>query len=68
MYLFENDPIRFLEAISSPDAKHWDKAIKTELDSMKKNNTWTLVDLLKGVKPIGCKWIFKKKYHSDGEI
>ncbi|XP_068492265.1 uncharacterized protein [Phaseolus vulgaris] len=45
-----------------------DKAIKTELDSIKKNNTWTLVDLPKGAKPIGCKWIFKKKYHPDGSI
>ena len=22
----------------------------------------------KGAKPIGCKWIFKKKYHPDGSI
>ena len=45
-----------------------DKAIRTEIDSIKKNNTWTLVDLPKGAKPIGCKWIFKKKYHPDGSI
>ena len=45
-----------------------DKAIKTELDSIKKNNTWILVDLPKGAKPIGCKWIIKKKYHPDGSI
>ncbi|XP_068483448.1 uncharacterized protein [Phaseolus vulgaris] len=67
-YLVENDPISFVEATSAPDAKHWDKAIKTELDSIKKNNTWTLVDLPKGAKLIGCKWIFKKKYHPDGSI
>jgi len=48
--------------------RHWDKTIKTKLDSIKKNNTWTLVDLPKGAKPIGCKWIFKKKYHSDASI
>ena len=68
IYLVENDPISFLEATSAPDAKHWDKAIKTELDSIKKNNTWTLLDLPKGAKPIGCKWIFKKKYHPNGSI
>jgi len=67
-YLVENDPISFLEATCAPNAKHWDKAIKTELDSIKKNNTWTLVDLPKGAKPIACKWIFKKKYHPDGSI
>jgi len=36
-YLVENDPISFLETTSAPDAKHWDKAIKTGLDSIKKN-------------------------------
>jgi len=24
--------------------------------------------LPKGAKPIGCKWIFKKRYHPDGSI
>jgi len=24
--------------------------------------------LPKGAKPIGCKWIFKKKHHLDGSI
>jgi len=46
-YLVENEPIIFSEAISVPDAKHWDKAIRTEVDSIKKNNTWTLVNFLK---------------------
>jgi Reverse transcriptase (RNA-dependent DNA polymerase) len=33
-----------------------------------KNKTWTLVPLTKGKKPLGCKWVFKIKYHSDGII
>ena len=28
------------------------------LKSMKDNGVWDLVQLPKGVKPIGCKWIF----------
>ena len=32
------------------------------------NNTWKLVDLPPGYKPIGCKWIFKKKMKVDGTI
>ena len=67
-YLVENDPISFLEATSSSDAKHSDKAIKTEFDSINKNNMWTLVDLTKGAKLIGCKWIFKIKYHPGGSM
>jgi len=54
-YLVGNEPLSFSEAISAPDAKHWDKAIRAEINSIKKNNTWTLVDLPKGAKPIGCK-------------
>jgi len=60
IYLVGNELLSFLKVISGPDAKHWDKATRTEIDSIKKNNTWTLVDLPKGAKPIGCKWIFKK--------
>ena len=44
------------------------KAIKTELDSILKNQTWELVDLPLGAKPIGYKWIFKRKYLLDGSI
>jgi len=36
--------------------------------TIKKNNTWTLVDLPKGENPIECKWIFKRKYNPDGSI
>lgn len=56
------------EAISSSDALSWEQAIKIEIDFTKKNNTWTLVDLPQGAKPIGCTWIFKKKYNLDGSI
>jgi len=38
-YLIQNNPLRFSEAINAPDAKHWDKAIKTQIDSIKENNT-----------------------------
>ncbi|MCQ7012953.1 hypothetical protein M9Y11_19180, partial [Clostridioides difficile] len=32
------------------------------------NNTWELVDLPPGSKPLGCKWILKRKYKADGTI
>nr|GFB83151.1 ribonuclease H-like domain-containing protein [Tanacetum cinerariifolium] len=31
-------------------------------------DTWYLVDLPFGRKPIGIKWVFKIKYKSDGEM
>jgi hypothetical protein len=27
-----------------------------------------LIDLPEGIKPIGCKWIFKRKTHIDDNI
>ena len=32
------------------------------------NHTWELVNLSPGNKPIGCKWIFKRKLQIDGTI
>jgi hypothetical protein len=38
------------------------------MDSIMGNKTWKLVDLPPGSKPIGCKWIFKRKMKVDGTI
>ncbi|KAH9680155.1 hypothetical protein KPL71_026443 [Citrus sinensis] len=35
--------------------------MKSEMDSMYSNHVWTLVDEPKDIKPIGCKWIYKRK-------
>ena len=34
---------------------------------MYSNEVWLLVDLPIGVKPIGCKWIYKRKRGVDGK-
>ena len=67
-YLIENAPSSYFEAISSPDALLWKEAIKTDLDSILENQTWELVDLPLGAKPISYKWILKRKYLPDGSI
>ena len=35
---------------------------------MSKNKVWTLTDAPDGVKPIGCKWVFKKKTDMEGKV
>ncbi|KAL0453701.1 UNVERIFIED_CONTAM: Retrovirus-related Pol polyprotein from transposon RE2 [Sesamum latifolium] len=35
---------------------------------MGSNQVWTLVDPPKGVRPVGCKWIYKRKLGADGEV
>ena len=41
-------------------------AMDEEMQSLEKNETWDLVPLPKGAKPVGCKWIFKKKEEISG--
>jgi hypothetical protein len=65
MFSSGEDPASFEEAVKS---KIWRNAMKSEMQSIEDNNTWKLVDLPKGVKPIGVKWIFKTKYNEQGRV
>jgi hypothetical protein len=40
--------------------------MQQEMNSILKNNTWTLQLLLDGKKPISSKWVYKKKYNTKG--
>ena len=68
MYLLEDEPQRFKKAMSSPETPYWKEAINDEVESILQNHTWELVDLLPGSKPLGYKWIFKKKMKANGSI
>eukprot|EP00253_Pinus_taeda_P002036 PITA_02036 len=39
-----------------------------EMASLHKNEAWHLVELLAGTKPIGSKWVFKKKTNAEGKL
>ena len=54
--------------MSTPEAPMWKEAINSEIESIMQNHTWELVDLPPGSKPLGCKWIFKRKMKTDGSI
>ena len=56
------------EAYSSPNADLWKEAVQSEMDSIMSNVTWEIVKHPYGCKPIGCKWVFKKKLRPDGTI
>ncbi|RVW59251.1 Retrovirus-related Pol polyprotein from transposon TNT 1-94 [Vitis vinifera] len=64
----EEDPKTYKEVMASRDVAFWKEAINDEMDSIMSNQTWELVDLPPGSKPIGCKWVFRRKYHTDGMI
>ncbi|KAL0285078.1 UNVERIFIED_CONTAM: Retrovirus-related Pol polyprotein from transposon RE2 [Sesamum angustifolium] len=54
--------------MSDIDSRKWLEDMKFEMDSMSSNQVWTLVDRPKGVRPIGCKWVYKRKIGADGEV
>eukprot|EP00253_Pinus_taeda_P034555 PITA_34555 len=39
-----------------------------EITSLHKNEAWDLVELPDGRKPIGNKWVFKKKTNTEGKV
>ena len=62
------EPKSIEEALSSEFAKEWKVAADSEYESLIENQTWDLVELPDGRKPIGCKWVFKVKHTSDGKV
>jgi len=61
VHLVDDTPATIKEAFSSPNADLWKEEIKNEMDLIMSNETWELVEWLYRCKPIGCKWVFKKK-------
>ncbi|XP_068634732.1 uncharacterized protein [Aristolochia californica] len=53
----EDDLITFSQAMSGQKSTLWNDVMKEELDSMAKNQVWDLVELPKGGKAIGYKWV-----------
>ena len=64
----EEDLVNYKEALEDVDAQEWLKAMDREMESMYSNSVWSLVEAPKGVKPIGCKWIYKRKRRPDGKV
>ena len=58
----------YKEALENVDVQEWKKAMDCEIESMSLNLVWSLVEALRGVKPIGCKWIYKIKRGPDGKV
>lgn len=59
------EPKNYKQVVQHP---HWVKTMNSELEALHQNKTWIITDLPVGKRPIGCKWVFKIKYNSDGSI
>ena len=66
LHLMEvEEPMNYQEASKN---QNWNRAMEAELESIKRNGTWNLMELPPGQKVIGLKWIFKLKKDVNGGI
>ena len=64
----ENDLVTFSQAMNDVNSNNWLEAMKDEIKSMVKNAGWDLVELPEGHQKVGCKWVFKTKRDSHGNL
>lgn len=57
-----DEPKYFKDAVR---VKVWNNAMNKEVDPLKINKTWDIVDLPPGKVAIGSQWVYKTKYNSD---
>ncbi|KAL0345579.1 UNVERIFIED_CONTAM: Retrovirus-related Pol polyprotein from transposon TNT 1-94 [Sesamum radiatum] len=59
------EPNHYLQAKGKLELEY---AMNDELAALEKNHTWEVVELPKGKKAIGSKWVYKVKHKPDGSI
>ena len=64
----EDDPTTYEQAMRSEYATKWLEAMRDEIKSMDSNKVWELMEIPKGAKKVGCKWVYKTKYDSQGNV
>lgn len=58
------DLVTSIDSVSYPQLDIWLNTIKDEMQFMKHDCVWELVELLEGYKVIGCKWLYETKMDS----
>nr|GEZ42135.1 retrotransposon protein, putative, Ty1-copia subclass [Tanacetum cinerariifolium] len=62
------EPANYKAALLDPESDKWLNAMNVEMQSIKDNEVWVLVELPPNGKIVGSKWIFKKKTNMDGAV
>jgi hypothetical protein len=65
---FLDEPQNIEETLTCQNSKEWECVMQKEYDSLMTNNTWTLVPLPVGRKPVSYKWVFKIKQGANGAV
>jgi hypothetical protein len=64
----EGDSVSFEEVMRSAHSSKWLDAMEDEMRSVSVNKVWDLEEILKGAKTVECKWVYKMKCDSNGNI
>nr|GEW72613.1 hypothetical protein [Tanacetum cinerariifolium]GEW72615.1 hypothetical protein [Tanacetum cinerariifolium] len=62
------EPANYKAALLDPEFEKWLNAMNVEMQSMKDNEVWVLVELPPNGKTVGSNWLFKKKSDMDGNV
>nr|GEV50856.1 hypothetical protein [Tanacetum cinerariifolium] len=62
------EPANYKVVLLDPESDKWLNSINVEMQSMKDNEVWELVDLPLDEKTIGHKWLLKRKTGMDGAV
>ncbi|CAG9133521.1 unnamed protein product [Plutella xylostella] len=62
------EPETYKEVTDHPQKENWLEAMKAEYDSLQKHGTWILVDRPTDRKTTKCKWVYKIKKDTSGNI
>ena len=46
----------------------WQKAMEAEMNSMNTSDVWDLEEIPNVAKIVGCKWVYKTKRNSKGNV
>nr|GEX22364.1 retrotransposon protein, putative, Ty1-copia subclass [Tanacetum cinerariifolium] len=62
------EPANYKATLLEPESEKWLNAMNLEMQSIKDNEVWVLVELPPHDKTVGSKWLFKKKTDMDGNV
>ncbi|GKA63232.1 ribonuclease H-like domain-containing protein [Tanacetum coccineum] len=65
LFSLQNEPKKVIQALTDP---RWIEAMQEELLQFKLQKVWTLVNLPKGKRAIGTKWVYRNKKDERGIV
>jgi hypothetical protein len=68
MIQHQPEPRSIKQVYKSSEKDQWIQAMSKEIQSLRNNKTWRLVDKPSGKNIVGSRWVFKRKLDSRGNV